>query len=204
MKLYYAPGACSLAVHIVLCEAGYTFDLEKVDLKTKKTESGQDYNTISEKSTVPLLVLDNGQKISEASVILQYLADQKPESELAPRPGTFERVRLNEWLNFLSAEVHKSFYPFFVDIGDEAREAYRKKLEHNFAYIAGKLEGKPYLMGEQFTIVDAYLYVLLTWARHMNIDISPWPMLGDYMRRIESRPKVQEAREAEGLPRETS
>ena len=201
MKLYYTPGACSLAAHIVLCEAGYAFDLEKVDLKTKKTEFGKDFNMISEKSAVPLLLLDNDQTVSEVSVIIQYLADQKPESGLAPQFGTFERVRLNEWLNFIAAEVHKSFYPYFVEMGTEAKEAYRKKLDRHFGYIADKLKGKPYLTGEQFTIADAYLYTLLTWTGFTKIDISAWPVLGEYMRRIEPRPKVQEARMAEGLPK---
>lgn len=201
IKLYYTPGACSLAAHIVLCEAGYAFDLEKVDLKTKKTESGKNFNMISEKSAVPLLLLDNGQTVSEVSVIIQYLADQKPESGLAPQFGTFERVRLNEWLNFIAVEVHKSFYPYFVEMGTEAKEAYHKKLERHFGYIADKLKGKPYLTGEQFTIADAYLYTLLTWTGFTKIDISAWPVLGEYMPGIESRPKVHEARMAEGLPK---
>ncbi|MDQ3186880.1 MAG: glutathione transferase GstA [Pseudomonadota bacterium] len=200
MKLYYTPGACSLAAHIVLCEAGYEFALERVDLKTKKTEFGKDFNVINEKSAVPLLLLDDDQVVSEASVIIQYLADKKPESGLAPKLGTFERVRLNEWLNFIAAEVHKSFYPFFAGMGADAKDAYLKKLGRHFTYIAGKLKGKPYLTGE-YTIADAYLYTLLTWTGSLKIDISAWPVLGDYMRRIESRPKVQEARAAEGLPK---
>ena len=201
MKLYYTPGACSLAAHIVLLEAGYAFDLEKVDLKIKKTESGKDFNTISEKSAVPLLLLDNDQTVSEVGVIIQYLADQKPESGLAPKLGSFERVRLNEWLNFIAAEVHKSFYPFFAGMGADAKEGYLKKLGRHFSYIAGKLKEKPYLTGEQYTIADAYLYTLLTWTGPLKLDISAWPALGEYMRRIESRPKVQEARAAEGLPK---
>ncbi|KIO48512.1 glutathione transferase GstA [Nitrosospira sp. NpAV] len=200
MKLYYAPGACSLAAHIVLREAGYAFDLEKVNLRSKKTETGIDFNTVSEKSAVPLLLLDNGETVSEASVIVQYLADQKPESGLAPPLGTFERVRLNEWLNFIATEIHKSFFPFIVGMATEAKEIYRRKLNRHFAYIAGKLEATPYLTGEQFTIVDAYLYTLLTWTGPMGVDISAWPMLGEYMRRIEARPKVREARTAEGFP----
>lgn len=175
MKLYYTPGACSLAAHIVLCEAGYAFDLEKVNLKTKKTEAGIDFNTVSEKSAVPLLLLDNGETVSEASVVVQYLADQKPESGLAPKLGTFERVRLNEWLNFIATEIHKGFFPFIVGLGTEAKEVYRKKLSRHFAYIASP----------------------------MGIDTSAWPILGEYMRRIEARPKVREARMAEGLPEAT-
>ena len=200
MKLYYTPGACSLAAHIVLREAGYEFTLERVDLKTKKTESGKDFNAINEKSSVPFLLLDEDRTVSEASVIIQYLADEKPESGLAPKPGTFERVRLNEWLNFIAAEVHKSFYPFFAGMGEDAKDAYRKKLGRHFAYIASKLQAKPYLTGK-YTIADAYLYTLLTWTTPLKIDISAWPVLIDYMRRIESRPKVQEARAAEGLPK---
>jgi glutathione S-transferase len=183
-----------------LREAGYEFTLERVDLKTKKTESGKDFNGINEKSSVPFLLLDEDRTVSEASVIIQYLADQKPESGLAPKPGTFERVRLNEWLNFIAAEVHKSFYPFFADMGEDAKDAYRKKLGRHFAYIASKLQAKPYLTGK-YTIADAYLYTLLTWTTSLKIDISAWPVLIDYMRRIESRPKVQEARAAEGLPK---
>lgn len=198
MKLYYAPGACSLAAHIVLREAGYEFALERVDLKTKKTESGKDFNLISEKSSVPLLLLDDDQVISEASVIIQYLADQKPETRLAPKLGTFERVRLSEWLNFIATEVHKSFYPFLVGMGVDAKEAYLNKLGRHFTYIAGKLTKKPYLIGE-YTIADAYLYTLLTWTGVLKIDLSPWPVFGDYMRHIELRPKVQEARAMEGL-----
>lgn len=180
MKLYYAPGACSLAAHIVLREADYAFDLEKVNLRSKKTETGIDFNTVSEKSAVPLLLLDNGETVSEASVIVQYLADQKPESGLAPLLGTFERVRLNEWLNFIATEIHKSFFPFIVGMATEAKEIYRQKLNRHFAYVAGKLKATPYLTGEQFTIVDAYLYTLLTWTGPMGVDISAWPMLGEY------------------------
>lgn len=200
MKLYYTPGACSLAAHIVLREAGYEFTLERVDLKTKKTEFGKDFNAISEKSSVPLLLLDEDLTISEVNVIIQYLADQKPDSSLAPKLGTFERVRLNEWLNFIAAEVHKSFYPFFAGMGEEVKDAYLKKLGRHFTYIASKLQVKPYLTGK-YTIADAYLYTLLTWTTSLKIDISAWPALIDHMRLIESRPKVQEARAAEGLPK---
>lgn len=199
MKLYFSPGACSLSPHIVLREAGYDFDLEKVDLKSKKTEKGADFNSVHQKSYVPQLQLDNGEVLSEGAVIVQYLADQKPESGLAPKAGTFERVRLNEWLNFISAEIHKSFSPFFYGLNEETREFYRKKLERGFKFISEKLEGKKYLMGDQFTVADAYLFTVLNWTRVLKIDTSAFPLLNEYMERIAARPKVQEALKAEGL-----
>jgi glutathione S-transferase len=200
MKLYYTPGACSLAPHIVLMEAGYDAETVKVDLKTKKTASGEDFNQINDKSAVPYLVLDTGEGLSENAVILQYLADQKPEAKLAPKLGTFERVRLNEMLNFITTELHKGFFPFFVELGGNAKDIYTKKLQKNFAYLAKKLEGKQYLTGD-FSIADAYLYVMLTWAAKFHIDLSASPTLAEFKARMESRPKVQETREAEGLPK---
>ncbi len=199
MKLYYSPGACSLSPHIVLREAGYNFDLEKVDLKTKKTEKGTDFNSVHHKSYVPQLQLDNGEILSEGAAIVQYLADQKPESGLAPKPGSFERVRLNEWLNFISAEVHKSFGPFFYGLNEETLEFYRKKLARSFKLISEKLEGKKYLMGDQFTVADAYLFTVLNWTRVLKIDTSAFPVLNEYIERVAARPKVQEALKAEGL-----
>lgn len=199
MKLYYTPGACSLVPHIVLREAGYAFDLEKVDLKAKKTENGEDFTGINDKGAVPYIVLDNGEGISENAVMLQYLADQKPESGLAPKAGSFERVRLNELVNFITTELHKCFFPFFVDLGGSAKEVYTQRLQKNFAYLAGKLGAGPYLTGKQFTIADAYLYVMLTWAGKMNVDLSAYPQLAEFKNRVEARPAVQQAREAEGL-----
>ena len=199
MKLYYTPGACSLSPHIVLREAGYSFDLEKVDLKTKKTESGADFNDVHAKSYVPQLQLDNGEILSEGAVIVQYLADQKPDSGLAPKHGSFERVRLNELLNYIAAEVHKSFGPFFYGLNEETREFYRKKLEKSFQYLADKLQGKKYLLGDQFSVADAYLFTVLSWTKTLKIDLSRWPVLTEYLERVAARPKVQEALKAEGL-----
>ncbi|HKY62695.1 MAG TPA: glutathione transferase GstA [bacterium] len=199
MKLYYSPGACSLSPHIVLREAGYDFDLEKVDLKSKKTENGDDFNAVHRKSYVPQLKLDNGEILSEGAAIVQYLADQKPESGLVPQPGSFERVRLNEWLNFISAELHKSFGPFFYGLSEETLEFYRKKLARHFKFLSEQLQGKKYLMGDRFTVADAYLFTVLNWTIPLKIDLAEFPVLKEYMARIGARPKVQEALKAEGL-----
>jgi len=199
MKLYYSPGACSLSPHIVLREAGLTFDLEKVDLKSKKTESGKDFQTINAKSAVPFLVLDNGEGLSEGPAIVQYLADQKPDTGLAPKGGTFERVRLQEWLNYISTELHKTFSPLFNPVSPETTAHARKKLEANFPFIASSLKDKKYLLGDQFTVADAYLFTILSWTKYVQIDLSPWPVLVDYQKRVAARPKVQETLKAEGL-----
>lgn len=199
MKLYYAPGACSLSPHIVLRELGIPFDLEKVDMQSKKTASGADFSSVHKKSYVPQLELENGEILSEGAVIVQYLADQKPEAGLAPKLGSFERVRLNEMLNFIASEIHKSFSPFFYGLSEETREFYKKKLGRGFKYLSEKLQGQKYLMGEQFTIADAYLFTVLNWTKPLQIDLSEWPALIQFMERVGARPKVQEALKAEGL-----
>jgi glutathione S-transferase len=199
MKLYYAAGACSLSPHIVLIEAGYNFDLERVDLKTKKTESGKDFATLSDKGYVPMLVLENGETLSEGAAMVQYLADEKPQSKLAPKAGTMERVRLNEWLTYISSEVHKGFSPLFYKVNDEAVEFAKKKLFQRFDYIDKKLQGNDFLMGSNFTIADAYLFTVLNWSHMFKFDLSKWSNINAYMQRISKRPSVQEAMKAEGL-----
>ncbi|MDO9462028.1 MAG: glutathione transferase GstA [Alphaproteobacteria bacterium] len=199
MKLYYSPGACSLSPHIVLREAGYDFDMEKVDLKTKLTQAGEDFNKINEKSAVPVLMLDNGEIITEGPAIVQYLADQKPGAGLAPKNGTIERVRLQEWLNYISTELHKTFGPLFAPVGHEATVNARKKLEGNFAFLERKLKDRKYLMGDQFTVADAYLFTILSWTKFIQMDLATWPVLAEYQKRVSSRPKVQETLKAEGL-----
>jgi len=200
MKLYYKPGACSLSPQIVLCEAGYKYDSEKVDLKTRKTESGKDFLSITDKGAVPTLVLDNGEVLTEGAVIVQYLADQKPESNLAPKNGTLERVRLQEWLNYIATELHKSHSILF---GPEAKSAAAQinidKIKKSYDYVAGKLKDKKYLMGEQFTVADAYLFTILGWHKAANLDLATWPILAEYHKRVGERPKVQQAMQAEGL-----
>jgi glutathione S-transferase len=199
MKLYYSPGACSLAVHIILSEAGYRYDTEKVDLKTKKTASGKDFTAINDKGYVPALTLDSGETLTEASSVLQYLADSKPESNLAPKPGTMERVRLNEWLNFISTELHKGIGALWSKVNDEADAATRKKAATRLEYLEGKLKGREYLAGKNFTIADAYLHNILLWTKPLNVDISAYPSIVAYQARISARPGVQKAMQEEGL-----
>lgn len=200
MKLYYSPGACSLAPHIVLREAGYPFDLEKVDLGSKKTASGENYAKVNPKGYVPALKLDDGQILTEAGVVLQYLADQKPESGLAPKLGTLERYRLMEWLNFISTEIHKQFAPLFKpNITPEWRENQINALAQRFEFLSEKLDGSDYLTGDRFTIADAYLFTVLSWSKLLKVDLGKWQKLGDYVARVGSRPAVKEAMKAEGL-----
>jgi glutathione S-transferase len=199
MKLYYSSGACSLSPHIVLIEAGYKFDLENVDLKAKKTASGKDFNAISEKGYVPLLELDNGEMLSEGAAMVQYLADEKPASNLAPKAGTMERVRLNEWLTYISSEVHKGFAPLWANVNAEAVEFAKKRLFQRFDYLEKKLKGQDFLMGKQFTVADAYLFTVLNWSNAHKIDMSKWPNIKAYMQRVSQRPSVQTAMKAEGL-----
>ena len=201
MKLYYTPGVCSLAPHIVLREAGYEFELEKVNLKTKKTEFGEDFSVLNDKSSVPFLVLDNGETLTEGAAILQYLADQKPETNLAPTNGTMERVHLQEWLSYISTEVHKTHWPLFYtdQVGEQASQVYLKKLKKAYGYVSNALQGKQYLMGDRFTVADAYMYTVLNWHNFIKVDMSPWPVLVEYQKLVAARPKVQEALKAEGL-----
>lgn len=200
MKLYYAPGACSLAPHIVLREAGYKFELDKVDFAAEKTAGGEYFFKVNPKGYVPVLKLDDGQVLTEAGVILQYLADRKPESGLAPEAGTMARYHLLEWINFISTEIHKSFGPLWrSNIPEQTRQDQKDLLAKRFAYVAGQLENKQYLTGEKFTIADAYLFTVLNWTGVLRIDLSKWPILQTYMARIGARVQVQEALKAEGL-----
>lgn len=200
MKLYYSPGACSLSPHIVLLELGLPFSMEKVDLKSKKTEKAIDYLTINSKGSVPALQLDDGKVLTEGPAIVQFLADQKPESGLAPRAGTFERYRLVEILNYITSEVHKNFSPLFnpatsADWKKAAVEALGKK----FDWLSGHLGEKKHLLGDEFTVADAYLFTVLGWSGHVGIDLGKWPVLAAYHARVAARPKVHEALKAEGL-----
>ena len=199
MKLYYMPGACSLAPHIVLREAGLPFDLEQVD-RSKKTKSGEDYLAINSKGAVPAIRLDNGQVLTEGAVIQQYIADQVPAKKLAPAAGTLERYRLQEWLNYIGSEVHKGIGQLFNPaMPEEGKQIFRDRLASRFGFIDRELEGKDYLMGEHFTVADAYLYVVTRWAKPMGIDISGWPNLAKHHQRVAARPAVREALDAEGL-----
>jgi glutathione S-transferase len=200
MKLYYAPGACSLSPHIVLLEAGLPFTLEKVDLKTKKTEKGTDFLTINSKGGVPALQLDNGQVLTEGPAVVQYLADLKPETGLAPPPGSFERYRLMELLNYITSELHKSFGALFnPGISADWKAATLANLDKKFQWLTTYLGNKSYLMGDTFTVADSYLFTILSWSKHFDIDLAKYHALTAYLARVGHRPKVQEALKAEGL-----
>jgi len=200
MKLFYSPGACSLSPHIALREAGLTFELDKVTFGTKKTDSGADFNAINPKSYVPTLQLDDGQVLTEGPAIVQYIADQKPESKLAPKAGTFERYRLQEWLNFISTELHKQFGPLFSPkTPDEKKQEIKDQLGKRFDFVTKSLEGKSFLLGEDFSVADGYLFTVLNWTNFVGFDLGPWSALKDYMARVAARPAVKAALVAEGL-----
>ena len=200
MKLYYAPGACSLSPHIVAHEADIELDLEKVDLKSKKTASGKDFLTINPKGYVPALELDNGQVLTEGPAIVQYLADQKPNAGLAPPNGTLERYRLQEMLAFISSEIHKTYGPLFnPQVSPEVREERLEYLRKRFGFIDKALAGKSFLLGERFSVADAYLFVMVSWADYMKLDLSSFGNIKAFQQRAAGRPAVQAALRAEGL-----
>ena len=201
MKLYYSPGACSLSPHIALREAGMKFDLEKTALKTHTlVADGSDYYAIAPKGQVPLLELDNGERLSEGPAILQYIADHAPASGLAPAAGTMARYRLVEWLNFVSTELHKGFSPLFnAQMPQPAKEIFAARVKDKFAYVDRALEGKDYLMGASFCVADGYLFTMLQWAEGMGIDTSAMKNVEAYKARVAARPAVKEALLAEGL-----
>ena len=199
MKLYYTPGACSQAPHIALHELDLPFEAVKVDLATHKLPDGSDYYAVNPKGYVPFLVLDDGTTISEAHVILQYIADQKPGS-LAPKFGSIERWKLMESLGFVATEIHKGFGPLWSpETPAEVRERTVKALGNRFTLVSEILEKQPFLTGKNFTIADAYLFVVLNWTNVHKIDLSPWPTLKDYQARVAARPAVQAALRDEGL-----
>jgi glutathione S-transferase len=200
MKLYYSPGACSLSPHIVMREAGIPVQLAKVDTQTGKTEDGTDFRTINSKGYVPTLELPDGQRLTEGTAIVQYLADQVPARGLAPANGTIERVRLQEWLNFIATEVHKQFSPLFdPKAEDSLKGRLIEKVGGRFDWVCKQLGSREYLMGSGFTVADAYLYTILNWTRPVGIDLARWPVLSAYSARIAQRPQVREALKAEGL-----
>jgi len=199
MKLYLVPGACSLASDIALREAGISFDSARVDIRTKKVD-GADFTQINPKGYVPALQLDDGQVLTENVAVLQYIADRNPSAKLAPAAGTLERYRLQEWLSFINSEVHKSFSPLFSPEATEPTKEYaRHYLTRRLNYLQGALGDRKYLMGDQFTIADAYLFTVLGWGHHVGVDLTKWPGLKAYHERVGARPKVVEALTAEGL-----
>jgi glutathione S-transferase len=200
MKLYYTANACSLASNIALREAGLKFELVKVDRKTRKAADGLDYDEVNPKGYVPALTLDNGEVLTENVAVLQYIADRNPAVKLAPPAGTMERYRLMEWLSYINSEIHKTFSPLFrAEAPEGAKEWARNSLPRRLDYAQSALGSKSYLMGEQFTVADAYLYVVLGWGRHVNFDIGRWPQLQRLHERVGARPHTVEALKSEGL-----
>ncbi len=200
MKLYYSPAACSMAAHITAREAGVPVTPVKVDLRTHRTEAGADYYAINPKGYVPALELPDGGVLTEVAAIVQYLADQQPASGLAPAAGTLERYRLQEWLTFISSELHKGLGPlWYPDTLAETKKSIKEKVAKRLAYLEGVLSGRPYLMGERFTAADAYAFTILNWTTLLGVDVAPYPKLRAYVDRVAARPKVQETLQAEGL-----
>jgi glutathione S-transferase len=199
MKLYFAPDACSLSPHIVLRELGVPFELVKVDTKTKKTATGGDFLAVNPKGYVPVLELDDGERLTEGPAIVQYLADRKPDAKLAPANGTFERSRLQETLNFITSELHKSYSPLFNSaMPDEAKALFKDKLTQRYAHVDQLLAQHAFVTGAQFSVADAYLFTVTRWAKFVGLDLSRFAALNSYMQRVEARPSVQAALEAEG------
>jgi glutathione S-transferase len=200
MKLYYSPGACSLSPHIALLEAGLAFTPVKASTKTHKLDDGTDFFAINAKGYVPVLELDSGERLTEGPAIVQYIADRNPGSGLAPAAGTMERYRLQEWLNFITSELHKQYGPMFVPTTPvEYKTSLIEKIGKRYDWLSEQLKGKDYLMGKQFTVADGYLYTVMRWSPFVGIDLAKWPVLAAYEARVAARPKVQEAMIAEGL-----
>ncbi|WP_047243660.1 glutathione transferase GstA [Chromobacterium subtsugae] len=201
MKLYFSPGACSLASHIALFASGLAFGSEKVDLRAQPhlTAGGADFSTINPKGYVPALQLDNGELLTEGVAILQYIADQAPDKQLAPANGTLARYRLQEWLNFISTEVHKNFSPIFFGKTEEVKDDAWARLQPRLALLQQQLEKTPYLQGGQFSVADAYLFTCLSWAQYVQRSLADFPALLDYLKRVAVLPATQQALKAEGL-----
>lgn len=200
MKLYFAPGACSLSPHIVLCELDLPHELVKVDLATHTTADGVDFNSINPKGYVPALVLDGGQLLTEGPAIVQYLAEQKPAKGLLPPAGSLERARVQEWLNFIGTELHKNFSPLFNPAASaDWKAAAKATLERRFSFVDQALSDRDYLAGKDFSVADAYLFTVVNWTRFLHIELAPWPALAAFHQRVLNRPAVHAAMRAEGL-----
>ena len=200
MKLYYAPGACSLASHISLHESGLPFEIDQFIPSTGKTASGEDFMQVNPKGYVPTIRLDDGGILTEGAAVLQYIADQNPASGLAPKSGTMERYHLQEWLTFIGTEIHKTFSPLFgKTIPPEVKMRAHDLLTRRLGYVESQLANKPYLMGEHFTVADAYMFVVVKWSDRVGFDLAQFPKIREYLERISARDAVQAAMKAEGL-----
>ena len=199
MKLYFSPGTCSLSPHIAACEAGLTIELVPVNIKTHKLSDGSDYYAINPKGSVPVLELADGNRLTEGPAIVQYIADQAPQTKLAPANGTWERYRLQEWLNFITSELHKGFSPLFNPKSpEEAKTLARDKLNERLKWVDEQLQGKSYLMGETFSVADGYLFTVAGWGKFVGVDLTSLTQLSAFMTRVAARPAVQAALKAEG------
>jgi glutathione S-transferase len=200
MKLYYAPGACSLAAHICMRESGTSFDGVKVNLGKHETEDGTDFYTINPKGAVPTLELDNGERLTEVAVVCAYVCDRAGRVDLMPDWGSIARYRVMEWQNYVATELHKGFSPFFnPHIGDDVKKVFAQVLERKFAWVSTRLEGRGFLTGDDFTAADAYLFTIARWAPGLNVDISACTHLNAFRERVAARPAVAETLRAEGL-----
>ena len=200
MKLYFSPGACSLSPHIILQETGLPFTIEKVDLRSKQTASGADYLAINPKGYVPALEMDNGVLLTEGPAIVQYLADQVPDKQLAPANGSMERYQLMSWLTFIGTEIHKNYSPLFNPAStDDAKASAKQALAKRYAYVERMLDGREYLVGTQFSVADGYLFVVTNWSGMLKLDMSAFPNIAAFQQRIGTRPAVRQAMQAEGL-----
>jgi glutathione S-transferase len=201
VKLYYTPGACSLSPHIALRESGLPFELERVNLRDKTTETGADYASVNPKGYVPALVLDDGRLLTEGAIIVQYIADQKGDAKLAPAPGTFERLRLQEWLHFIATELHKGFGPYnHPKATADLKQAVKERLAARFQFLSKGVAGKDYLLGSQFTVADGYAYYTLrSWQKVVGPDFDDSPVLREYFARVGGRDAVRATLAAEGL-----
>jgi glutathione S-transferase len=200
MKLYFSPGSSSLSTHIALREAGIAVELEQVDTQSKMLKRGGDFRTINPKGAVPTLELDDGQILTEGPAIVQYIADLRPDLNLAPPPGSLERVRLQEWISFISMELHRTISPMFSPTAtSEFRQTQAERLEPKLDFLNSALSGKPFLMGDQFTVADGYLFAILSWTIPLKIDLTKWPVVKNYRGRIASRPAVRSTLKEEGL-----
>jgi glutathione S-transferase len=200
MKLYYSPGACSLAPHIVAREAGLSLDLEKIDLANRTTASGRSYLEVNPKGYVPALQVEDGTVMTEVSALIQYLADQAPQAGLIPAAGTPERYKVLEWIGFIATEIHKGFGPLWnPTTPDAVKQATKERLFQRFAYVDQQLDGRSYLTGERFTVADAYLFVVVNWTNFHGLSLGDYKNLAAFMERVAARPKVQDALQAEGL-----
>ncbi len=200
MKLYYSPGACSLSPHIVLHEAGLRFEAIPAPTKTHQLPDGTEFYTINPLGYVPFLTLDDGRTLHEGPAIVQFIADQVPDLHLAPPNGSYERYKLQEWLNLIGTELHKGFSPMFTpNMPEEAKALAKARLTSRLKWVDGELAGKQYLMGDHFTVADAYLFVVSGWAKHVGLDLSAFANLLAYRERVGARPAVIAAMKAEGL-----